>query len=73
MQEIVSQLAETKAVIAENAKRIARLQDEVARIGQRGGDATQVREMLSLFHMLHMQVLAVQAMLLKALKEIGAE
>jgi phage-related tail protein len=73
MQRLLSQIAETRDAIANNAKQIARLQSEIVRLQKKGADPTESREILSVFHDLHMQVLAVQALLVKALQEVGVE
>jgi hypothetical protein len=71
VQTLIDQLAKTKKQIAENAQGIVRLQTELLRLQREGKDVSKLRTKLAQFHALHMQVLAVQAQLRKALDDIN--
>jgi hypothetical protein len=70
MQRLIDQLTRTKEQIENNAQDIVRLQAEISRLQRQGKDISELRTMLAQFHALHMQVLAVQAQLRKALSDI---
>ena len=48
------------------------LQQEVIRLNDAGRDVSEVRSKLGEFHAIHMQVLALQEQLQKALRDISA-
>jgi DNA-binding ferritin-like protein len=70
MQNLLDELAETQKAIEGNAHHITLLQVELRRFQREGKDADEVRRKLAHLHTLHMQVLAVQERLRKALKDV---
>lgn len=72
MQNLLDELATTQKVIEGNAQKIILLQVEVRRLQRDGKDADEVRRRLADLHTLHMQVLAVQERLRKALKDVSS-
>jgi hypothetical protein len=73
MQTLIEQLRKTREQIEKNAQDIVRLQEKIARLKREGKDISEGRRMLAQFHGLHIQVLAVQAQLRKALADINRE
>jgi hypothetical protein len=73
VQSLIDQLAQTKEQIEKNAQDIVRLQTEISRLQAAGKDIAEMQTLLAQCHAVHMQVLAVQAQLRKALSSIGRE
>ena len=70
-QALIEQLAKIKEQVEQNAQDIVRLQKELLRVQREGKDVSKLRTRLAQFHALHMQVLAVQTELRKALGDIN--
>ena len=71
VKSLIDQLAQTKEQLERNAEDIVRLQKELLRRQREGKDVSKLRTRLAQFHALHMQVLAVQTELRKALGDIN--
>ena len=70
MQDLLDQLAKTRRQIEKNASEIVRLQERIKRLQRDGEDPGKARKMLADLHAVHLQVLATQAHLQKALAKV---